>query len=113
MSGEIAKKVKLKKSRKVKKCDKRRHLKLIFPQEVFGSRWIEIPQYRELLFRRVRRDWRVTLSNKCLAGVQENLAAFYDHPLYCQVLPDVLCFAHLIVHDSEGKKKKLNPPHFL
>lgn len=45
----------------------------------------------------------VTLSYKRLAGVEENLAALYDHALYCQVLPDVFGLAHFIVHDSREK----------
>lgn len=45
----------------------------------------------------------VTLSYKRLAGVEENLAALYDHALYCQVLPDVLGLAHFVVHDSREK----------
>lgn len=46
----------------------------------------------------------VTLSHKCLAGVEENLAALHDHALDCQVLPDVFGLAHLVVHDSRGKR---------
>lgn len=42
-----------------------------------------------------------TLSNKGLAGVQQDVTALHNHPLYGQVLPDVLCVAHLIVHHSE------------
>ena len=44
-----------------------------------------------------------TLSDKSLAGVQENLTALYDHALNGQVLSDVLSLAHLIVHDSRSK----------
>lgn len=42
----------------------------------------------------------LTLSDERLAGVKEDLAAFYDHALNGQVLPDVLCLAHFIMHDS-------------
>lgn len=52
----------------------------------------------------------VTLSYKRLAGVKENLAALYNHALYCQVLPDVLGLAHFIVHDS--RKKDISPLSF-
>lgn len=41
-----------------------------------------------------------TLSNKRLAGVQEDLATLHDHALDSQVLPDVLSLAYLIMHDS-------------
>lgn len=39
-----------------------------------------------------------TLSHEGLAGVQEDFAAFSNHPLDCQVLPNVFCFAHFVVH---------------
>lgn len=45
----------------------------------------------------------VTLSYKCLAGVEENLAALHDHALNCQVLPDVFSLTHFIMHDSREK----------
>lgn len=45
-----------------------------------------------------------TLSDKCLAGVQEDLAALHDHALNSQVLPDVLSLAHFIVHYSEDEE---------
>lgn len=41
----------------------------------------------------------VTLSYKCLARVEEDLAALHDHTLDCQVLPDVFSLAHLVMHD--------------
>lgn len=44
------------------------------------------------------------MSHKRLAGVEENLAALHDHALDCQVLPDVFGLAHLVVHDSKGKR---------
>lgn len=47
---------------------------------------------------------RFTLSDKRLAGVQEDLAALHDHALDCQVLPDVLSLAHFIVHYSEDEE---------
>ena len=50
----------------------------------------------------------VTLSHKCLAGVEENLAALHDHALDCQVLPDVFGLANLVVHDSGEKKDILS-----
>lgn len=46
-----------------------------------------------------------TLSDKCLAGVQQHLAALHDHALDSQILPDVLRLAHFIVHDSERTAK--------
>lgn len=45
-----------------------------------------------------------TLSNKRLAGVQQDLATLHDHALDGQVLPDVLGLTHLIVHDSVDEK---------
>lgn len=45
-----------------------------------------------------------TLSDKRLAGVQEDLAALHDHALDSQVLPDVLSLAHFIVHYSEDEE---------
>lgn len=49
---------------------------------------------------------RVTLSHKCLAGVQENLAALHDHALNSQVLPDVLRLAHFVMHDSKNEETR-------
>lgn len=49
---------------------------------------------------------RVTLSYKRLAGVKENLAALYNHALYCQVFPDVLGLAHFIMHYSKKAQKQ-------
>lgn len=46
----------------------------------------------------------LTLSDERLAGVKEDLAAFYDHALNGQVLPDVLCLTHLVMHDSRGRE---------
>lgn len=45
----------------------------------------------------------VTLSYKCLAGVEEDLAALHDHALDRQVLPNVFGLAHFIMHDSRKK----------
>lgn len=47
----------------------------------------------------------VTLSYKCLAGVEENLTALHNHALNCQVLPDVFGLTHFIVHDSREKRR--------
>lgn len=47
---------------------------------------------------------RVTLSHKCLAGVQENLASLHDHALNSKILPDVLRLAHFVVHDSKDEE---------
>lgn len=47
----------------------------------------------------------LTLSYKCLAGVKQHFATLYDHALNGQVLPDVLCFTHFIMHDSERNDK--------
>ena len=43
-----------------------------------------------------------TLSDECLARVQQDVAALDDHPLDGQILPDVLRVAHLIVHHPDG-----------
>lgn len=54
----------------------------------------------------------LTLSYKRLAGVQQDLAALYDHALYRQILPDVLSLAHFIVHDSskmDGNQRPFAP----
>lgn len=50
---------------------------------------------------------RVTLSYKRLAGVKQNLAALYNHALYCQVFPDVLGLAHFIMHYSKKAKNNM------
>lgn len=44
----------------------------------------------------------LTLPDKGLAGVQQDLTALDDHPLYRQVFPDVFGLAHFIVHYPEG-----------
>lgn len=56
---------------------------------------------------------RVTLSYKRLAGVKENLAALYNHALYCQVFPDVLGLAHFIMHYSKKAQKQHKKSAFL
>lgn len=43
-----------------------------------------------------------TLSDKGLAGVQQDLTPLDDHPLYCQVFPNVFSLTHFIVHYPEG-----------
>lgn len=44
------------------------------------------------------RSQRLTLSDEGLARVQQDVAAFYNHPFNGQILPDVFSVAHLIVH---------------
>lgn len=41
---------------------------------------------------------RLTLSHKRLAGVKEDVTALHDHALNSQVLADVFCVTHFIVH---------------
>lgn len=43
-----------------------------------------------------------TLSDEGLAGVQQDLTPLDDHPLYCQVFPNVFSLTHFIVHYPEG-----------
>lgn len=50
------------------------------------------------------------MSYKRLTGVEENLAALYDHALYCQVLPDVLGLAYFVVHDSINRDRTVRDP---
>lgn len=45
----------------------------------------------------------LTLSDKGLTGVQQNVTAFNYHPLYGKVLPYILCVAHFIMHHPDGK----------
>lgn len=46
-------------------------------------------------------SWRRrTLPDEGLAGVQQDVAALHYHPLYGQILPDVLRVTHFIVHHS-------------
>ena len=49
----------------------------------------------------------VTLSDKRLVHVEQDVAAFHDHPLDGEVLPDVLGLAHLILHDLQKDKVKV------
>ena len=51
-----------------------------------------------------------TLSDEGLAGVQQEVAALYDHPLDGQVLADVLCVADLIVHHPETQTPSSSAP---
>ena len=47
----------------------------------------------------VRQDlYQCSLSHEDLVHVQQDVAALHDHPLYGQVLPDVLRLRHLVVH---------------
>ena len=47
-------------------------------------------------------SWQwLTLPDKGLAGVQQDVTALHYHPLNGQVLPDVLSVTHLVVHYSE------------
>lgn len=43
-----------------------------------------------------------TLSDEGLAGVQQDLAPLDDHPLYCQVFPNIFSLTHFIMHYPEG-----------
>lgn len=43
---------------------------------------------------------RLTLPDEGLAGVQQDVTALHYHPLYGQVLPDVLRVTHLVMHYS-------------
>lgn len=45
-----------------------------------------------------------SLSDERLVHVQQNVAAFDDQPLDRQILPDVLRFAHFIVHNLKANK---------
>lgn len=46
---------------------------------------------------------RLTLPYKGLTGVQQNITALHDHSLDREVLADVFCVTHFIMHHSEEK----------
>ena len=48
------------------------------------------------------------LPDEHLVHVQKDVAAFHNHPLYRQVLPDVLSLGHLVVH-LPGEILQLDP----
>ena len=49
-----------------------------------------------------------SLPDEHLVHVQQDVAALHDHPLYCQILPDVLRLGHLVVHLA-GEVLQLDP----
>lgn len=56
-------------------------------------------RHSDLISRRVG-SAGLTLSDESLAGVQQNVTAFHDHPLNGEVFPYVLCLTDFIVHHS-------------
>lgn len=49
----------------------------------------------------------LTLSDKRLIDVQQDITALNDHPLYGQVLSDVLCFTYFIMHNLQNNTDRL------
>lgn len=45
---------------------------------------------------------KLTLSDEGLTGVQQDVTALYNHPLYGQILSDVLGVTHFIVHHPDN-----------
>lgn len=43
-------------------------------------------------------EWGLTLADESLAGVQQNITAFYNHSFYGKVLPYVFSVTHFIMH---------------
>lgn len=48
-----------------------------------------------------------TLSDKSLAGIQQNLTALNNHPLYRQIFPNIFGLTHFVVHYPEGGRREM------
>lgn len=51
----------------------------------------------------------LTLSDEGLTCVQQDVAALHDHPLYGQILPDVLGVTHFVVHHPANQSLSSTP----
>lgn len=46
-----------------------------------------------------------TLSDKRLARVQQDFTPFYNHPLYRQILSNIFCLTHFVVHYPKRREE--------